>query len=168
MRTLCLLLLACATTPPAPEKPPAPAPTARSSVAAVLEHSVDLALSQDQQDTLQHLDDALAEKNDGLRAEASKHHDNPQSDSTQAPMAPRGARGIRGGGAGGSMGHHGGGARANPPESQALRDKLDDNDTQTFFEAEKSLTEVQKPKARELAGKYREELFNYRASRPAQ
>jgi hypothetical protein len=71
-------------------------------------------------------------------------------------------RGMRGGMGGGRPGA---GARSSPPESQQLRDKLDDNDTQTYLEAEKALTEEQKPKAREYASKYREALFNYRANK---
>jgi hypothetical protein len=41
---------------------------------------------------------------------------------------------------------------------------MDDNDTQAYLEAENVLTEAQRPKAREIATQYREELWDQRHS----
>jgi hypothetical protein len=129
-------------------------------VAAVLEHADELALTDAQKQTLQQLDDALAEKNDALKAEAHKRRE-AGSGGGDNPAPMMGGRGMRGGG----RGMRGAGMRHDAPEPEALTNKLDDNDTQTYLEAEKTLTEAQRPRARELASRYREALYNSRATR---
>jgi hypothetical protein len=155
MRCCLLVLAACAASQSAPQAPHVPAPTARSSVAAVLQHSNELALTPEQEDTLQRLDNELADKNEALRAQARQHHDDAAAQADSPPMGQRGRRGMRG-----SPGAH-----ASRPDGSALAGKLDDNDTQTYLEAEKALTDAQRPRARDYASKYREELSNYRQAR---
>ena len=63
-------------------------------------------------------------------------------------------------------GGRGGGSRPRSPEGDAaratIRQKLDDNDTRAFLEAEPLFTLEQLPRAEELASKYREQLFERR------
>jgi hypothetical protein len=158
MRRLLVLLMACATAPAEPTKPPAPPPSARSSLAAVLLHSGELQLSQEQQDALEKLDEALFEKQEALRAQANQRKETEPAPMQQPMGGGRGRGAMRGGGRSAA-------ARSVGPDSQALRDKMDDNDTGAYLEGEKVLSEEQKGPARQIASKYREELFNYRASK---
>jgi hypothetical protein len=178
-----VLLMSCATAPtpaPTPAGPPAPEPTARSSVGALLQHAVELQLTLEQRDRLGAIDDALLAKDTELRDEVRKRRDAAPaaaSDTTGGSYNSSGSAGAdamngmgsgrNGRGGRGSMGsvHHA--AKTDPNSKEAVRAKIDDNDTAAFFEAEKSLTEEQKPRARELAGQYREELYNWRSSRDA-
>ncbi len=181
MRWLSLvLLMSCATAPapaPVPAGPPAPEPTARSSVGALLQHAVELQLTLEQRDRLGAIDDALLAKDTQLRDEVRKRRDagpagaSETAGGTYNSSGSAGADAMNGMGSGrngrgrGGMGsvHHA--AKTDPNSKEAVRSKIDDNDTEAFFEAEKSLTEEQKPRARELAGQYREELYNWRSSR---
>jgi hypothetical protein len=141
----------------------------------VLEHAEELQLTQDQHEKLESIDYALTLKNNETREKARAQAAQPgePTSKTETPMGDtRGGGSMSGMGGGfgrGGRGMGSGGARrsASPSASaqrQALYDKLDDNDTAAFFEAEQSLTEAQKPRARELASKYREQLYNYRAT----
>ncbi len=77
-----------------------------------------------------------------------------------------------GGGMAGGAGHGGaappggapaGGARRDPAkEQQALEARFDDADTRAFLKVEPSLTPAQRERAREIAGGYREQLFERR------
>jgi hypothetical protein len=183
-RTLCWFVLsafvgACATTPPAPPPKPTPPPTASSSVGAVLEHAEELQLTQDQREKLESIDYNLTLKQNELREKASAAQAQAQNgeptSKTDTPMADQrggGSMGMGGmgkGGGRGMMGGGGGGRRSAAPQGptpKAVNDKLDDNDTAAYLEGEQVLTEAQKPRARELASKYREQLFNFRASHP--
>jgi hypothetical protein len=42
---------------------------------------------------------------------------------------------------------------------------MDDNDAQAFLNAESFLTDAQRPRAREIAEQYREQLFDWRQAR---
>jgi hypothetical protein len=49
------------------------------------------------------------------------------------------------------------------PEASA-QDRMDENDTKAYLDAEEVLTEDQKAKAREIAESYREQLYDRRAA----
>jgi hypothetical protein len=142
-------------------------------VGAVLEHAQELQLTQEQHEKLESIDYALTLKQNELLDRARAAQASEPTSKTDTPMADtRGGGSMGGMGMGGGRGRGmmgGGGARrsaaaAQGPNKQAVNDKLDDNDTAAYLEAEQSLSEEQKPRARELASKYREQLYNYRAS----
>jgi len=173
------LLLACATTPK-PHRPMPPPPAFRSSIDAVLAFRGELGLTDDQVLRLQAIDDKLEQDDAAIRAElrpAGKSGDigsGPASSSpvgTGSPGAPGGAGmgGMGGRGMGGRGGMGRGPAMGAPPRDpdqaarfEAARAKLDDNDTAAFFAAQEVLTEAQKPRAQEIASKYRSDLMDYR------
>jgi hypothetical protein len=168
------VLAGCATPPPPPPQPPLP-PLPRSSIAAVLEHRQDLALTDEQVTRLQNLDDELARSNqavqdelDRRKKEASQSSTTKDSSSGSDPFSSSregggGGMGMGGGGGrmGGGGGRHRGGSSATPA-TPSVQDKLDDNDTHAYLEAEGALTEEQRSKARDIASKYREQLYNRR------
>lgn len=87
-------------------------------------------------------------------------------------MGPGGVQLTPGGGMGGGAGRAGmapsGAAPAAPPRrdparaQQAIEAKLDEADTRAFLKAEAALTPAQRERAREIAGAYREQLFERR------
>jgi hypothetical protein len=144
-----LVLAACASEPVRPERPLAPLP--RSSIAAVLEHAGELALSEDQVAKLQAMESKLEETDAALRAQLAPRRDAPPADRPQT---------------GGRRGRGGGGMRrARSPEQDSARQQLDDNDTHAFLEAEAVFNPEQLTRAQELATKFREELFERREKR---
>jgi hypothetical protein len=70
--------------------------------------------------------------------------------------------GMRGGGMGGRRGARAGaeGAKGNPPVS--IQDRLDENDTKAFLDAEQVLSAAQRDSAREIASDYRAQLYERR------
>ena len=101
--------------------------------------------------------------------------------SQQGPSAPSSGSGSGSGGApqgmhGGGMhggGMHGGRMGGRSPASgggkeadraATLEDRLDENDTKAYLDAEGVFTEAQKEKAREIASDYREHLYEQRES----
>ena len=155
---LAALAMACASTPP--PRPPTPGtPTAeqksefpRSSIAAILVHREDLALTPTQVETLARRDDALAREDEALRARlASTTSSGGTPPLTPTPTPSTGGRG----------GRHG--ARRAPSQAHApdVLTQLDDNDTRAYLEIEEQvLTEAQRPRAREIASAYREALYD--------
>jgi len=152
---LCILALACASAaPPAPlTEPPILAPSMdlpRSSLAAILAHREELALTAAQVEALSRRDDALAKEDEALRARLAARS---SSGSTSRPPPS---------GMGGRHGRRGGQQRtqATTHGPDALG-QLDDNDTRAYLEAEEQvLTEAQRPAAREIASAYREALYD--------
>jgi hypothetical protein len=80
-----------------------------------------------------------------------------------------GGMGMRGGHAG--HGSHGGAARGKHSDAspmsptqrrQAAIQRMDDNDAAAYIEAESVLSETQRETAREIASRYREELWDWR------
>ena len=72
---------------------------------------------------------------------------------------------------GGGMGGHHRGGRGSPAEdgdrrSDAVR-QMDDNDAKAYLDAEALLTDEQRPRAREIAEQYREQLFEWREAMSA-
>jgi hypothetical protein len=156
-----------------PQAPLPPLP--RSSIAAVLEHREELALNDEQVTRLQNLDDELARSNQAVRDELDRRKKEASQASSSSNDSSSGGDPFSSGGRGGGMGgggmgggrmgggggrHRGGGnAAAATPSAD---DKIDENDTRAYLEAEGTLTEEQRPKAREIASKYREQLYNRR------
>jgi hypothetical protein len=162
---------ASSTAPPrAAAKPAADAkalpPLPRSSIAAVLLHRQELALDDDQVREMLEIDQKLADRNAALRSAP------PADDKPAKPPAGGAGRGAGGGlhMAGGRAAMGGMGAPAPPkPRSDGsahpprnLQDRIDDNDTKAYLEAEQVLRPEQIEPARDFAEKYREELFDRR------
>jgi hypothetical protein len=110
----------------------------RSSVAAVLAHRTELGLDDDQVRRLQGIDDELQRRNAELPA--------------AAPAGRPGGR--RGPGPRGD-------ARRPPADPERVRN---DNDTAAYLRAEEILRPDQRDRAREIAERYREELYDQRAA----
>jgi hypothetical protein len=150
-----VLFAGCAAAPPprpAPAPPPAELP--RSSIAAILLHRDELGLTPEQVGALERRDDQLAREDAGLRAAVARS--NP---STSAPGATSPPASGASSGKGGRRQHSGGASDARKPTD--LLTKLDDNDTRAYLEVEERvLTEAQRPKAQEIASKYREALYD--------
>lgn len=145
-----VVLAACATAPE--PKPHLVAPAYKSSLDAVLAHAAELSLTEEQQRRFEELDARRDQQDQESRARAKAA----PAETSPSPSSA-GRRGRRGGGGAGA------------PHGQASRDpqlnqQYDDHDTQAFTVALELLTEAQKPRAIELASKYREELFDYRQS----
>jgi hypothetical protein len=149
---LAALAVACASTPPpvtpvAEQKSELP----RSSIAAILVHREDLALTPSQVETLARRDDALAREDESLRARLASTSSGGTATPTATPTPSAGGRG----------GRHG--ARRAPAQAHApdALTQLDDNDTRAYLEIEEQvLTEAQRPRAREIASAYREALYD--------
>jgi type IV secretory pathway VirB10-like protein len=153
--SVALLPLACATSPPKATPPASQPPLPRSSIAAVLEHRRELELSDEQVRRLRNLDDQLERANAAIRQEA-----NQKQTSQPVSRAPRGGMGGR---SRGGMGHSTGEGRSPPPSVNAPKsaeERIDDNDTNAYLEAEKVLTESQRPLALEIASRFREESWD--------
>ncbi|MFT3838488.1 MAG: hypothetical protein QM723_16035 [Myxococcaceae bacterium] len=133
-------------------KPHVVAPAYKSSLDAVLAHAAELSLTEEQQRRFEELDARRDQQDQESRARAKAA---PTANEGSAPPST-GRRGRRGGGGGGSHGQ----ASKDPQ----LNQQYDDHDTQAFTVALELMTEAQKPRAIELASKYREELFDYRQS----
>jgi len=189
-RALCvawvLPLVACAhATPVSPSAtsaaPPLPAPKpplAHSSIAAVLAHRGELALTDEQIAKLEEMDRRLQSANEAIGAEgkvAGKPSPPPTREARTLPPSeerpirdPTAGSGMGGRGLGRTGGRHrgamGGSAdsHAKRPDAEA---RMDDNDTQAYLDAESVLTEAQRPKARDIAEAYREQLYDWRRSR---
>ena len=174
---LALSFLACAhAQPPPPPEPPHPIMLLpRSSIAAILAHRGDLELTDDQVQRLEDRDDALelqqaALREDFARREEARKGRSADQQNGQNGASPASQAQPPGGGMGGGFGggrHRGQQSRTAPipdrPDPKALEDKLDDNDTRAYLAAEAAvLTEKQKEPARDIAEKYREDLYDQR------
>lgn len=171
--TLALLLAACVGSPPVPRSSlPRPAKLLpRSSVAAVLGHRAELGLDDDQVRRLEAIDDDLQRQNAALGARAA-----PGPGASRLPEGAQPTEGRSGNGsaAGGAMGRHrggprGAGGRAAPPiAGRAPGPTADDNDTAAYYRAEEVLRPEQRERAREIAERYREDLYDQRAAQKTQ
>jgi hypothetical protein len=160
-----LVPLACAHAPTEQEPTPVPAanrfPLPRSSIAAILLHRGDLELTAEQVERLQARDDALYKDQLGLRNALQKQQQSGVGSTSEGtpPATPSGAAPM-----GGGRRH---GMRNPPPETkpkgETLEEQLDDSDTRAYLAAEADvLTEQQRDPAREIASKYREDLYDQR------
>jgi hypothetical protein len=118
-------------------------------VSAVLERRFDLDLSLEQVEKLERIDARLAEQNAALR---------------EAPQPPEEMPGGRARGVDVPRGRFGRGMGRGPPSAARGHDsaRADENDTAAYLEAEQVLTETQRPAARDIATRYREERFDLR------
>ncbi len=170
----CLLGLACATAQPVP-LPPDPAtlpPLPRSSLAAVLGHRGELDLTDEQVRLLQRLDEHLQEENAAIVAEAKKEPPPEPRKKDEPLQQPDTNQFNQGSGMGMGMGGHARKASAQhtksvaptpTPSDKSVQERLDDNDTEAYENAERSvLKKEQTERAREIAGKYREDLYDRR------
>jgi hypothetical protein len=124
----------------------------------VLEHRRELKLSDGQVRRLQDLDDQLERQNAALRQGADKRQ-------TKGESLSRPPRGGMGGRPRGGMGRSTGEARSPPSsanEPKSVEERIDDNDTNAYLEAEKVLTESQRPPALQIAERFREESWDRR------
>ena len=159
-----LFSTACASSPQRPAAgatPPEP-PLPRSSIAAVLQHKGELQLSEEQVRRLQDLNDQLERQNAALRQEADKKKagGQPPSNALQPGMGGRSRGGMGGHATGGKRG-----APSNAMGPMSAEERMDDNDTNAYLEAEKFLSESQRPRALEIASRFREESWDRRHAR---
>ncbi|HXN42404.1 MAG TPA: hypothetical protein VN918_11480 [Myxococcaceae bacterium] len=138
-------------------KPPPPLP--RSSIAAVLAARGELNLTVEQLGQLEKMDEQLEKANAPIRSEIQRLT---QGGVTSNPAA--GSTGRRAGGAGSRRrGEPGAGSpRTGRGAPGTLQERIDDNDTQAYLQAESVLTPEQQPRAREIASRFREELWDRR------
>ena len=154
------LAFACATSQPKGASTTSPQPPLpRSSIAAVLQHKDELQLTDDQVRRLQELDDQLEQQNAALRQAAEKRKSKDPSSSSGF------GRGMGGGSRGGMGGRLMRGTRSPASDGagpKSLEERMDDNDTSAYLEAEKILTEQQRAQATEIASKFRQERWDRR------
>lgn len=141
----------------------------RSSVAAVLAHRLELGIDDEQVRRLEAIDDQLQRQNAALT-------NRPAPGSAAGPVtapggSPPGDARPGSGSAGEGMGRHRGGRRGVPGRAgpgDERRDAVrtaDDNDTAAYLQAEQVLRPEQRDRAREIAERYREELYDQRAAK---
>jgi hypothetical protein len=183
---LALSQVACASQPPPPQ-PIAPVatnqaalpPLPRSSIAAVVLHRAELGLTDEQVGEMEQRDQQREGENAAVREEMEKKgQKGPSAPSSTGGSgnggAPQGTHGAMGGGMHGG-GMHGGRMGGRSPASGSgggkdadraatLEDRLDENDTKAYLDAESVFTEAQKARAREIASDYREQLYERRES----
>ena len=161
-----LALAACTRSPSSQRVGEAPGTAFKSSLSVLLEHRAELALTAEQVDRFEKLDFALHEKNIGLQHQLEALQ--VQSKKDNRPWHG----GYMGGGT--HDAHGGKGTTTNGPpdadkERLVRRERLEriestlrqmqDNDTQSYMEAEKVLSDAQKPRARELFSQERGKLL---------
>jgi len=136
--------------PPASALPALP----RSSIAAILAHRAELALTEAQIGQLEARDDQLYRENASLRARLDASKDSPAVTSS-GPSAPMGSHPGRVGGGG----WHSGSRDSTRPTDPLTR--MDDNDTRAYLDVEANvLTEAQRPRAQEIASEFRSALYD--------
>lgn len=183
--TLVLAQVGCASRPPpvaaVPNNQATLPPLPRSSIAAVVLHRAEIGLTDEQVSEMEQLDQKREAENAAVREEMGKKSQQGQSapsSNSRAGSGSAASQGMRGSGMGGGMhggGMHGGrmGGRSAAPgagsgkeadKAAVLEDRLDEDDTKAYLDAENVLTEAQKPRAREIASDYREQLYEQRES----
>jgi len=153
----------------------------RSSIAAVIGRRQELGLTDDQVRDLE-LRDLERQKEDATVRDDVAQKRKSAADARAAAQGGGGPAqgtgnspgGMRGGGMGGGMrgggmggrGPRGGGGRSIAPAPEiseaSIQDRLDANDTKAFLDAEGSLADGQKDRAREIASDFREKLYERR------
>src|SRR5512133_118295 len=174
-RRLCsiaLLLAACATPRPAPPPaPPAPRPRKllpSSSVAAVLAHRSELQLDDDQVSRLEELAGDLQRKRERLAAPVTRGPSS--SDAPGAPDSAGAARPTedqRGPGRPAPRGgHRGRGAKSHDTLAAPVdpENAWNEADTAAYLRAESLLRPEQRDRARDIAERFREDLYEQRAA----
>ena len=156
-------------------------PLARSSIGAVLAHRGELNLTDEQIQKLEEMDHQVQVANEAIRTEGNptrrppaepRQQGSPGENRTASDPGSRSATGgpgrIGGGpGMGRGGGHRRGAMRAPAPEAikhPEAQERMDENDTKAYLDAEVLLSESQRPRAREIAEEYREQLYDWRAA----
>jgi hypothetical protein len=137
-------------------------------------HRAELGLTDEQVGEMEQLDRKREEENVAAREELDRERKQAASGRPGGAGpggGPAASRGMRGGGMGGG-GMHGGRIGAGIPAGSsgarktdrqaAIEDRLDENDTKAYLDAENVLTETQKGRARDIASDYREQLYEER------
>lgn len=178
---LFLSLVSCAhDEPPTPTNVASLPPLPRSSIAAVVQQRATLKLTDDQVRDLEALDQDREKANAALLEEVAQK----QKASAAGSSGSGGARnapstggmtgggmnggGMRGGGmrGGGMGGRRGAPVASHPsaagPDAATVQDRLDENDTKAFLDAEQVLSDAQRDPAREIASDYRAQLYERR------
>lgn len=153
-------------------------PPERSSIDAVLSHTVELHLTDAQVERLRTLDD----EREQTLADLGIHRPKKTTPTGEVPPVgsamnrrsgmgrgsmggPSGMGGMGGRGLGMGGGGHAGRA-ADDPEAQARleerQQRIDDADTQAFLQAVDTLSPEQQEPARAIASRYREALYDFR------
>lgn len=138
----------------------------KSSLAVLLEHRGELALTPEQVDRFEKMDFALHEKNISLQYELEALQEQVKKDNKpwHGGYMGSGAHDVNGGK---------GGTMSGPPEVDQLKlqrrqrleliesklRQMQDNDSEAYLQAEKVLTEGQRPRARELFSQERDALL---------
>jgi hypothetical protein len=156
---------ACASPPKrAPRPSPARAPSAlpRSSIAAVLSHRTELALGDDQVKRLEQMQAELDKKDAEIR-EGVLVDSGGEASATQPGQQPgEGHQRGRGTGSAGRSRAHGASKRSQGSTASDVERALDEQDTATFLRSEEIFRADQRERAREIAEKYREDLYDER------
>jgi hypothetical protein len=159
-----LVLVGCAHAQPQAENaaaaPAEPVILPRSSIAAVLLHRGDLNLTDEQMQRLQARDEALDKAQADLRhAMAEKQKAGAKAPQASTDPPPPASPGM----GGGRHGRQRSTSTEAKPKGESIEDQMNDNDTRAYLDAEADiLTEKQKDAAREIAEKYREDLYDQR------
>ena len=148
-------------------------PLPRSSIAAVVQQRAKLGLTDDQVRDLEEIDQEREKADTAFTNEVAQKQKAAQAAGASAASSPppggaRGGGGMRGGGMhGGGMGGRRGSPQAGHEAADGtaaatIQDRLDENDTKAFLDAEQVLTESQRDPAREIASDYRAQLYERR------
>ena len=156
-------------------------PDCHSSVEAVLTHSDELRLTAEQVVALSAIDQRLRAENESIasrKVEGGKASGgsppagsgNPGAQgSTPSPQGGAGNSGGPGGRMGGGRGRGRmpmGGSNGSPAPgghtAKSMEERMDENDSKAYFDAEEILDASQRERAREVAEDYRERLFDWR------
>jgi hypothetical protein len=129
----------------------------------VVAHRAELDLSDDQIRSLEQIDQEREQANQALGAAkpAAKPDPAPPGGGSGSGGGMRGMRGM-----GGRHRGHSSSPRQPDDARATMQQRIDDNDTSYYLEAEKVLSETQQPRAREIAESYREQLYERRAAKP--
>ena len=173
-----LFLVSCAhDEPPVPVNVASLPPLPRSSIAAVVQQRATLKLTDEQVRDLEALDQEREKANAAILDEVDKRQKAAQAAAGSAGSGGAGnaastggmnGGGMRGGGmrGGGMGGRRGAPSASHPsaagPDAATVQDRLDENDTKAFLDAEQVLTQLQRDPAREIASDYRAQLYERR------
>ena len=146
-------------------------PLPGSSIAAVVQQRAKLRLTDDEVRDLEEIDQSRAKADAALLDEVAQKQKAAQAAGASAGSRPSGGMGSGGGTGGGMRGGRMGGRRgmqqtspqaANGTATVTIQDRLDENDTKAFLDAEQVLTEAHRDPARDIAEDYRAQRYERR------
>jgi len=152
---------ACASSAPKPTLYKPEPPLARSSIATVLEHRDELQLSDEQVQKMFEIDQKRAQADRDVEVDLEQQL---QNEGHLGGSARVSARGRGRGAAAQQPGQQQ--AKGEPPgESDFVamaQQRLDENDTNSWTQAEALLSDAQKPRAKEIVAQYRDAVTKQR------